>query len=56
MANSAANYAAVEHYFARESHAFDPGRTGVDVAGVEHTGSARAAVDDRTDDKAKFVD
>jgi hypothetical protein len=50
------NHAAVEHFVARESHAFDRGGTGVDVAGVENTGSARAAIDDRTDDKAEFVD
>jgi hypothetical protein len=41
---------------ARESHAFDRGGTGVDAAGVENTGSARAAIYDRTHDKAEFVD
>jgi hypothetical protein len=50
------NHAAVEHFVARESHAFDRGRTGVDVARAENTRSARASIDDRTDDKAEFVD
>ena len=50
------NHAAAEHFVARKSHVFDRGRTGGDVAGVENTGSARAAIDDRTDDKAEFVD
>ena len=40
------NQAAVEHFVARESYAFDRGRTGVDVARAENTRSARASIDD----------